>query len=105
LHDYIEVLVQERKFKLAKNVLESFLKTQPKNPVFYKYLAQTKAALNSPAESHEALAEYYYQRGQFHQAIDQINIALKTTKDDFYTASKLEAKLRYIKEEIPPSTD
>jgi predicted Zn-dependent protease len=105
LHDYIDVLIKQKKYKPANKELEIFLKTQPQNPVFYKYLAETKAALNLTAESHEALAEYYYQRGQFHQAIDQINIALKAINNDFYTASKLEAKLRHIKEEIPPTTN
>ena len=67
-------------------------------------MAEAKAALNLTAESHEALAEFYYQRGQFHQAVAQINIALKSDKRDFYTTSRLEAKLRHIREEIPPAT-
>ena len=105
LYEYIAALIKEKKFKQAHDVLEPFLKSEPKNPVFFKYMAETKAALNLTAESHEALAEYYYQRGQFHQAVDQINIALKATKNDFYIASKLEAKLQHIKEEIPPATN
>lgn len=104
LHDYIALLIKQNKFNEAKSELESFLKSQPRNPVFYKYMAETKAALNQTAESHEALAEYYYQQGQFHQAVEQINIALKSDKRDFYTTSRLEAKLHHIKEEIPPST-
>jgi predicted Zn-dependent protease len=103
LYDYIDLLIKERKFKTANAELETFLKSQPKNPVFYKYSAKAKAEMNLTAESHEALAEYYFQQGQFHQAVDQINIALKSVKNDFYTTSRLEAKLRYIKEEIPTS--
>ena len=105
LLDYIELLIKQKNFKAAKIELDSLLKSQPKNPVFYKYMAQTKAALKQTAESHEALAEYYYQRGQFHQAVDQINIALKAVKSDFYTTARLEAKLRHIKEEIPATTN
>lgn len=103
LYDYIDLLLKQKKFKAANTELESLLKSRPKNPVFYKYSAKAKAEMNLMAESHEALAEYYFQQGQFHQAVDQINIALKSVKDDFYTTSRLEAKLRYIKEEIPAS--
>lgn len=105
LHGYIDLLIKQKNYKAAKKELESFLKTQPKNPVFYKYMAEAKAALKLTAESHEALAEFYYQRGQFHQAVEQINIALKSDKRDFYTTSRLEAKLRHIKEEIPPPSN
>ena len=105
LHDYLDCLIKQKKYKETSIELESFLKSQPKNPVFHKYMAEAKAALNQPAESHEALGEYYYQRGQFHQAVDQLNIALKSVKDDFYTTSRLEAKLRHIKQEIPASTN
>jgi len=105
LLDYLELLIKQKNFKDAKVELDLLLKTQPKNPAFYKYMAQTKAALNQTAESHEALSEYYYQLGQFHQAVEQINIALKAVKNDFYTTARLEAKLRHIKEEIPTTTN
>ena len=105
LHDYVDLLIKQKKYKAAKKELDIFLKSQPKNPVFYKYLAEANAAENLTAESHEALAEFYYQRGQFHQAVEQINIALKSDKRDFYTTSRLEAKLHHIKEEIPPPSN
>ncbi len=101
LHDYVQLLVKQKQYPLALTTLNVFLKKSPRNPVFYKYLAKTLAALNQPAESHEALAEYYYQIGQFHQAVDQITIALKTSKNNFYSTSRLEAKLKIIQEETP----
>ncbi len=104
-HDYIKVLIQQKRYKSALTTLNAFLKKSPKNPVFYKYLAESRAALNQQAGSHEALAEYYYQIGQFHQAVDQITIALKTSKNNFYATSRLEAKLKHIQEEIPVATN
>ena len=105
MHDYIELLVQQKQFTLALTTLSSFLKKSPRNPVFFKYLAKSRAALKQQAESHEALAEYYYQIGQFHQAVDQITIALKSSKNNFYATSRLEAKLKHIQEEIPVTTN
>ena len=101
MYDYVGTLLKAKKYKQADSLLNDYLKEPAKNPEFYKFQAETKSALKQPAQSHEALAEYYFQTGQFHQAIDQINLALKSDSKDFYTTSRLEARLAYIKEEIP----
>jgi len=101
MHDFIKLLVEQKQFQLVLTTLDTFLKKTPRNPVFYRYLAKSRAALNQQGGSHEALAEYYYQIGQFHQAVNHITIALKSSKDNFYASSRLEAKLKHIQEEIP----
>ena len=101
LHDYVETLIRQKEFKTGLATLEFFLKKPPRNPIFYQYLARCKAAVGNDMESHEAQAEYYYQTGQFHKAVEQINIALKTGEDNFYATTRLEAKLKHIREEIP----
>jgi len=100
-YDYAELLLRDEKYTQAKNLLESFVKKTPENPKFYQFLANSRMNTGDTAGSHEAMAEYYYQIGQIHQAIDQINIALKDKKLDFYTTSRLEARLAHIKEEAP----
>ena len=100
-YDYVSTLLKAKKFQQAAIILNDFLKKPADNPEFYKFLAETRSALNQPAQSHEALAEYYYQTGQLHQAIDQINLALKSDSADFYTTSRLEARQILIREEIP----
>lgn len=100
LHDYIALLLAQKKYQLAMTELKQLLKKPVYNPIFYKYLAEAHARLGEQTESHEALAEYYYQRGQLHQALDQLDIAQKTTKD-FYASSRIEAKRKQIQEEIP----
>ncbi len=100
-YNYANALIREHQYKKAENVLTSFLKTPTDNPDFYKLLARATTKTGKPANAHEALAEYYYQIGQLHQAIDQINLALKIKNLDFYTTSRLEAQLARIKEEVP----
>lgn len=102
-HDYVDLLLQVGQYKKAESVLTRFLKTPADNPNFYRFLAQARAKLGNQSGSHEAMSEYYYQIGQFHQAIEQIDLALKDTRADFYTTSRLEARLAHIKEEIPKS--
>lgn len=100
-YDYANALLQQGKNKQAEKVLQAYLKQPPGNPDFYQLLARATMHTGKPAASHEALAEYYYQIGQLHQAIDQIKIALKIKHLDFYTTTRLEAQLAHIKEEIP----
>ena len=100
-YDYATALLQEGQFKKAANLLDTYLKTPTDNPSFYELLAQAKTKIGDPTSAHAALAEYYYQIGQLHQAIDQINLALKIKNIDFYTTSRLEAQLAQIKEEVP----
>lgn len=100
-YDYVSALLKAKQFQQAATLLNDFLKKPAGNPQFYKFLAETNSALKQPAQSHEALAEFYYQTGQFYQAIDQINLALKSNSADFYTTSRLEARLTHIQEEIP----
>jgi len=98
---YANALMRENQYHSASHVLENFLKTPSDNPDFYRLLARAATKTGKPASAHEAMAEYYYQIGQLHQALDQINIALKTPRLDFYATSRLEAQLARIKEEIP----
>ncbi|MBI1425577.1 MAG: M48 family metalloprotease [Gammaproteobacteria bacterium] len=100
-YDYANALLQERQYQKAETVLNTFLKVPTDNPNFYQLLARATTKTGKPADAHEALAEYYYQIGQLHQAIDQINLALKTKNLDFYTNARLEAQLARIKEEVP----
>ncbi len=46
------------------------------------------------------MGEYYYRIGQTHQAIDQLSLALKNKSLDFYTTSRVEARLAELKEEV-----
>lgn len=100
-YGYADALLKSGKSKMAATVLESFLKQDTHNPDFYRLLAQATMETGKTAASHEAMAEYYYQIGQLHQAIDQINIALKIKHLDFYTITRLEAQLALIKQEVP----
>lgn len=100
-YDYVNLLLKQSRYEKAERVLTQYLKTPAENPDFYRFLAQARAKRNNQTGSHEAMAEYYYQIGQFHQAIEQIELALKDSRADFYTTSRLEARLALIKEEIP----
>lgn len=97
---YAETLLKANDIKLANKILLTQISPATKIPELYRLLAETQAKLNSPANSHQSLAEHYYLLGQTHDAIKQLEIGLKIPKIDFYLTSRLEARLKEFKNEL-----
>jgi predicted Zn-dependent protease len=97
---YAQTLIKANMLKLAQQVLQTQISESIKTPEVYRLLAETQAKLNDPVSSHQSLAEYYYLLGQTHDAIKQLEIALKIPKINFYSISRLEARLQEFKNEL-----
>ena len=97
---YASALLKTRHYRQAKELLDKALRQQPENAALYQMLAQAAAGIDSPYESHRALAEYYYLSGNPGAAVQQLQIAAKYTNNNFYRQSSLEARLADIKEEM-----
>jgi len=101
---YIEALLKQQKYKQAKSVVDVHLRQSSATPKLYKLLSRIEAKLGNKAATHEATANYYYQIGQTHQALKQINLALKIPALDFYTESRLSARKKEFQIEIKALT-
>lgn len=97
---YANSLLKAGKFTKSYKILQQQVSHANQQPELYRMLAETEAKLNKPAYSHQALSEYYYLRGQTHDAIKQIELGLKTPGIDFYLMSRLEARLKEFKNEL-----
>lgn len=97
---YAKTLLKANKIKQAHSILQQQVKLSTNAPELYRLLAETDAKLNHVANSHQSLAEYYYLLGQTHEAVNQLELALKTPKNNFYLISRLEARLLEFKNEI-----
>lgn len=97
---YAKTLIKANKINQAHKILQTQVKHSKNIPELYRLLAETDAKLNHVANSHQALAEYYYLLGQTHEAVKQLELALKTPKNNFYLISRLEARLLEFKNEI-----
>ena len=97
---YANSLLKAGKFKTAYKILQQQVTHSNQTPELYRMLAETEAKLNKPGYSHQALSEYYYLRGQTHDAIKQVELGLKTPGIDFYLISRLEARLKEFKNEL-----
>jgi len=97
---YITALLEMKKAKTAVQILTPLLHGNITHPGFFQLLAQAEGQLKNNANQHEAQAEYYFHIGQTHQAITQLDLALKDPSADFYQRSRIEARQRVFKEEL-----
>lgn len=97
---YAKALIKANKLSQAHAVLQQQISFSNKTPDAYRLLAEVQAKMKQTSNSHQSLAEYYYLLGQTHDAIKQLEIALKTPKKNFYLTSRLESRLKEFKEEI-----
>lgn len=97
---YAETLVKANKYTSAQKLLIKKVQQTKNNPRLYQLLSEAEAKLNNPANSHEALAEYYYLLGQTHEALKQLQLGLKISNIDFYLASRMEARAKVFQQEI-----
>ena len=99
-YEYANNLIYQNQFKTAAELLREITRKNYVAPEFYKLLSLAEQRLGNFTNSHEAMAEYYYQIGQNHQALTQLNLALKRPEIDFYQESRISARKKLIAEEI-----
>lgn len=98
---YAEVLIKAHKPRNAMLVLQGFIRNkQVENPRMYKIYANAADQANYKSEAYEAMAEYYYQLGQTHTAIQHIEQALAQKDTDAYQKLRLETQLQTMKQEM-----
>jgi len=98
--NYVEVLIKQKDYTKAKSILEEQLRHETTLPIFYKHFAEIEIKLGNTVASHEIMSKYFYIIGQIHQALNRINIALKSPHLDFYTESRLSARKQELESEI-----
>ncbi len=102
---YAKALVNADQPLAARQLLQEYLRYRDPRPLLYQILAQADNAAGFPIESQQALAEFAYLNGQTHAAIEHLNRALSMTrKDDFYRASRIEARIKELRREAAQET-
>lgn len=96
-HYYASTLLQAGKPKTAITFLQDFINNAPPSPDTYKLLAQAQGQAGNDVGAQMAMAEYYAQYGQLHQAIQLLEQARRTRGLDFYDSSRIEARLKDLK--------
>ena len=100
-HYYAEALVHAGEHQQAYDLLSRQLRQPSRavDPELHRLLANAASGLDRQLEAYEAMGEYYYLNGQTHAAIEQYELALQQKPQDFYSSSRLEARLAQLKRE------
>ena len=98
--DYAFALIQTGQIKKSIQILENYNKDNIKHPAIYKLLSRALGKDKKLVQAHIAESEYYYLNGMLSSAIKQLEIAKKIApKNDFYTQSRLGARMQAIEDE------
>jgi predicted Zn-dependent protease len=68
------------------------------DPLVYKLLAQAAGLTKRPAQTHTAMAQYYFLNGYTKKAIEQMELAEQTTGLSDYQAALIQARITRLKE-------
>lgn len=95
-----DTLYEKKELASARELIQQQLVRTPRSSKAYKLLARVEAADGHQAASHMAQAEYYYLTGEPRSAISQLNTAKRENPLDLYHASRIDARLKQIKDEL-----
>ena len=96
---YVEALLGASEHARALDVLERHERVASLDTEMLRQRARALEALGRGAESQIALAEHYYRKGELDRAIHQLTLASERPGNDFYRASRIDARLEELRNE------
>jgi predicted Zn-dependent protease len=96
---YADALLRTRQPEKALSVIEQHRRVAGADAELMRLQAQALQALGRTAQSQAALAEHYYRKGELDAAIHQLTLAAAQPGNDFYHASRIEARLEELRRE------
>jgi predicted Zn-dependent protease len=97
---HARLLLDQKLHREAAELVSAFLRRH-ESPEAYALLAEAETSLGHSAAAHFALAEKYYRMDEITLAIEQLRIARQDPKADFYTLSRIEARLVEFERLLP----
>lgn len=94
-----DTLLEARQAQQALAFIQEDLQNYPGDARMHALLARTQAALGNPLQQHRAQAEAYALQGQLQMAIEQLLLAQKRGDGDYFEQSKIDARLRELKQQ------
>ncbi|CAK0778225.1 putative beta-barrel assembly-enhancing protease [Gammaproteobacteria bacterium] len=96
----VQALLQANRPKEARDLLQSFMRDRSPDPAWYKLLARAEGESGNTPASREAVAEYLYLTGETRTAVHELHKAQTLPNMDFYTGSRIDARLKELEEEL-----
>jgi predicted Zn-dependent protease len=96
---YADVLLVANDNNTALRVIDEYAQTSTLDSTLFKLKASALQNLGRTADSQFFLAEHFYKKGAIDAAIHQLSLAAKHPQNDFYSSSKIEARMQQFKDE------
>jgi predicted Zn-dependent protease len=96
----VDLLQASGQHAAAVNLLLEQVKNHPREIKLHGLLSKSYAALGKRLLSHQSLAETYYLQGALVPAQEQLQLALKAGDGDFYAMSRIDARLREVRQRM-----
>lgn len=96
---YANALLETRHAAAAREQLRKVVRVHPHDPVLYEMLARAAGDTGHLVEAHRALAEHYYLNGNIGAALEQLHLASRFAKGNFYEQSSIEARIKEMKDQ------
>jgi predicted Zn-dependent protease len=96
----VEALLANNQAKKAQTLLRDYISRHDTDPTGYKLLAEAEGHIGDDVESHMAQAEYYYNNGDLHLAIEQLKLAQKVKGMSYYQRERVRARLDKFQKEF-----
>jgi predicted Zn-dependent protease len=93
-------LLKARRPGEAYALLKPLIRQGGDDPTLHRLFGTAAGELGRRPEAHQALAEDRYLSGDLPGAIQQLQIASREAKDNFYLISSIEARIAAIRDEI-----
>ncbi|WP_153161194.1 M48 family metalloprotease [Zoogloea sp. 1C4] len=97
VYDYPALLIKSGDFKTAAAFIDAQLLVRPSDATLHQQAAEAWAALGSPLKSHRHQGEFYALSGSNKAAMEQFQLALKSTRDDSPEVQIVEARLQALR--------
>lgn len=104
IYGHAEMLLQNGQAKSAEKFLTRQIEAAQNDFRLYELLAKSHAAQGRTFLQHQAQAEAYARSGNAPAAIEQLQIALKSSDGNFYQLSSAEARLKELRTVVAETT-
>ncbi len=95
-----ELLIQSQQWSNAIRFIQAQVARFDEDAKLYEYLAAAYQGLNQQMLRHQALGEAFVRKYDTTRAIEQFEIASKARDGDFYLQSKVEARLKDLRQQL-----
>lgn len=93
----IDALIANNQLPDALASAQYAIELYPSDAYLYQRIAKIQGARGDNARQHQAQADYYSRLGEYTAAIEQLQQAQTSARNDFYLQSAIEARLKELK--------